>query len=95
MVRGLEHTLTQHTITDEDRESQFGKVYSVSGPVVVAENMVSAVDSTLYQPQLTLIPYAQIGAAMYELVRSSPPETAPAMPALARANRLRHSSRSE
>ena len=26
---------------DEDRESQFGKVFSVSGPVVVAEDMVS------------------------------------------------------
>jgi hypothetical protein len=27
-------------ISDEDRESRFGQVYGVSGPVVVAENMV-------------------------------------------------------
>lgn len=26
-------------IRDEDRESRFGQVYGVSGPVVVAENM--------------------------------------------------------
>lgn len=26
-------------ISDEDRESRFGQVYGVSGPVVVAENM--------------------------------------------------------
>ena len=32
--------LTQ--IRDEDRESQFGSVFGVSGPVVVAENMVGA-----------------------------------------------------
>nr|GAT57572.1 TFP1p-H+-ATPase V1 domain 69 kDa catalytic subunit [Mycena chlorophos] len=29
-------------IRDEDRESRFGQVYGVSGPVVVAENMVGA-----------------------------------------------------
>ncbi|KAF7983103.1 hypothetical protein HWV62_24043 [Athelia sp. TMB] len=29
-------------IRDEDRESQFGQVFGVSGPVVVAENMVGA-----------------------------------------------------
>jgi V-type H+-transporting ATPase subunit A len=27
-------------ISDEDRESRFGQVYGVSGPVVVAENMI-------------------------------------------------------
>ena len=26
-------------VSDEDRESRFGQVYGVSGPVVVAENM--------------------------------------------------------
>ncbi|TFK72599.1 V-type ATPase [Pluteus cervinus] len=30
------------TIRDEDRESRFGQVYGVSGPVVIAENMVGA-----------------------------------------------------
>lgn len=29
-------------IRDEDNESQFGQVFGVSGPVVVAENMVGA-----------------------------------------------------
>ena len=29
-------------IKDEDRESRFGQVYGVSGPVVVAENMTGA-----------------------------------------------------
>jgi hypothetical protein len=32
--------LMLNTRTDEDRESKFGKVFSVSGPVVVAEDMV-------------------------------------------------------
>ena len=27
-------------IADEDRESRFGQVYGVSGPVVIAENMI-------------------------------------------------------
>jgi len=27
-------------IEDEDRESKFGQVFGVSGPVVVAENMI-------------------------------------------------------
>ena len=29
-------------IRDEDRESQFGQVFGVSGPVVIAENMIGA-----------------------------------------------------
>jgi V-type H+-transporting ATPase subunit A len=29
-------------IRDEDRESKFGQVFGVSGPVVIAENMVGA-----------------------------------------------------
>ena len=29
-------------IRDEDRESRFGQVYGVSGPVVVAENMTGS-----------------------------------------------------
>jgi hypothetical protein len=29
-------------ISDEDRESRFGSVYGVSGPVVIAENMTGA-----------------------------------------------------
>ena len=29
-------------IRDEDRESKFGQVYGVSGPVVIAENMIGA-----------------------------------------------------
>ncbi len=29
-------------IRDEDRESRFGQVYGVSGPVVIAENMTGA-----------------------------------------------------
>jgi hypothetical protein len=29
-------------IQDEDRESRFGQVFGVSGPVVIAENMVGA-----------------------------------------------------
>jgi V-type H+-transporting ATPase subunit A len=29
-------------IQDEDRESRFGHVYGVSGPVVIAENMTGA-----------------------------------------------------
>lgn len=29
-------------IRDEDRESQFGQVFGVSGPVVIAENMTGA-----------------------------------------------------
>lgn len=29
-------------IADEDKESRFGQVYGVSGPVVVAENMTGA-----------------------------------------------------
>lgn len=29
-------------IANEERESQFGQVYGVSGPVVVAENMTGA-----------------------------------------------------
>lgn len=29
-------------IRDEDRESRFGHVFGVSGPVVVAENMIGA-----------------------------------------------------
>lgn len=29
-------------IRDEDRESRFGQVFGVSGPVVVAENMIGA-----------------------------------------------------
>lgn len=29
-------------IRDEDRESRFGQVFGVSGPVVIAENMVGA-----------------------------------------------------
>jgi V-type H+-transporting ATPase subunit A len=29
-------------INDEDRESQFGQVFGVSGPVVIAENMTGA-----------------------------------------------------
>lgn len=61
---------------DEDRESKFGKVYSVSGPVVIAENMVCPQlgNCTIFSngacsndtPSLQ-----QIGAAMYELVSVS------------------------
>ena len=29
-------------VRDEERESQFGQVFGVSGPVVVAENMIGA-----------------------------------------------------
>ena len=29
-------------IVDEDRESKFGRVYGVSGPVVIAENMTGS-----------------------------------------------------
>lgn len=29
-------------IRDEDRESKFGQVFGVSGPVVIAENMIGA-----------------------------------------------------
>ena len=29
-------------VRDEDRESRFGQVFGVSGPVVIAENMVGA-----------------------------------------------------
>lgn len=29
-------------ISDEDRESRFGQVYGVSGPVVIAENMTGS-----------------------------------------------------
>jgi V-type H+-transporting ATPase subunit A len=29
-------------ISDEERESRFGSVFGVSGPVVIAENMVGA-----------------------------------------------------
>jgi hypothetical protein len=29
-------------IRDEDRESRFGQVFGVSGPVVIAENMIGA-----------------------------------------------------
>lgn len=29
-------------IRDEDRESRFGQVYGVSGPVVIAENMAGS-----------------------------------------------------
>lgn len=29
-------------ISDEDRESRFGQVFGVSGPVVIAENMIGA-----------------------------------------------------
>ena len=29
-------------IRDEDRESQFGQVFGVSGPVVIAENMTGS-----------------------------------------------------
>jgi hypothetical protein len=29
-------------IADEERESQFGQVFGVSGPVVIAENMTGA-----------------------------------------------------
>ena len=29
-------------IADEDRESRFGQVFGVSGPVVVAENMIGS-----------------------------------------------------
>ena len=30
-------------VRDEDRESRFGQVFGVSGPVVIAENMIGAV----------------------------------------------------
>lgn len=29
-------------VRDEDRESRFGQVFGVSGPVVIAENMIGA-----------------------------------------------------
>jgi V-type H+-transporting ATPase subunit A len=29
-------------VRDEDRESKFGQVFGVSGPVVIAENMIGA-----------------------------------------------------
>ena len=34
-------------VADEDRESRFGRVYGVSGPVVVAENMTGSAMSEL------------------------------------------------
>jgi len=48
----------------EDRESEHGSVYSVSGPVVIAEKMVRG---NLPDRALTL----QAGAAMYEVRRDT------------------------
>lgn len=39
-ARGGHESERPVTCTDEDRESKFGRVYSVSGPVVIAEQMV-------------------------------------------------------
>jgi len=50
-LRSLDHTMAgalQNAkrdlpkIRDEDRESRFGQVFGVSGPVVIAENMIGA-----------------------------------------------------
>lgn len=42
MAGVLENALKSVKIADEDRESRFGCVFSVSGPVVVAEHMLGS-----------------------------------------------------
>ena len=43
MAGGLQNAKKHLTkIRDEDHESRFGQVFGVSGPVVIAENMVGA-----------------------------------------------------
>ncbi|KAK9894770.1 V-type proton ATPase catalytic subunit A [Cystobasidium minutum MCA 4210] len=42
MAGAMQNAKKTIKISDEDRESKFGKVYSVSGPVVIAENMIGA-----------------------------------------------------
>lgn len=47
-ILALPTTLRQ--IRDEDRESRYGSVFGVSGPVVVAENMIGAAMYELVRP---------------------------------------------
>lgn len=43
MAGGLQNAKRDlNRIRDEDRESRFGQVFGVSGPVVIAENMIGA-----------------------------------------------------
>ena len=43
MAGGLQNAKSDlNKIRDEDRESRFGSVFGVSGPVVIAENMIGA-----------------------------------------------------
>jgi hypothetical protein len=42
-------------IRDEDRESRYGSVFGVSGPVVIAENMIGAAMYELVSLLLSLI----------------------------------------
>jgi len=43
MAGGLQNAKSNlDKIRDEDRESRFGAVFGVSGPVVIAENMIGA-----------------------------------------------------
>lgn len=43
MAGGLQNAKRELArIRDEDRESRFGQVFGVSGPVVIAENMIGA-----------------------------------------------------
>jgi flagellar biosynthesis/type III secretory pathway ATPase len=41
-ARSRHNTLTLLQIRDEERESRFGRVFGVSGPVVIAENMIGS-----------------------------------------------------
>ena len=51
-------------IRDEDRESRFGQVYGVSGPVVIAENMTG---SAMYE--LVRVGHDElVGGASYQEV---------------------------
>ena len=65
-------------VSDEDRESRFGQVYGVSGPVVVAENMSGCAmyelvrvghDELVGGIQLALGHYPQSDFAMAEVIR--------------------------
>ena len=60
----LPPTFTAHQIRDEDRESRYGSVFGVSGPVVVAENMVGAAMYELVrQPHPPPPPFACLSGA--------------------------------
>jgi len=49
-------------IADEDRESRFGQVYGVSGPVVIAENMTG---SAMYE--LVRVGHDELVGGMFRL----------------------------